>query len=75
MYKYELLLKLLTEEKNASSLAEEYGDAWTVGFLGSAIQDIAELVGRELLIRIVDVHNEASALDPFNAQSLSKEND
>ena len=67
MARYDVLLQLLTRETTAMAMAKEKGDAWTVGFLCAALDDVAELVGRELLVRIVDARNEASKLDPFNA--------
>lgn len=67
MARYDVLLQLLTKETTAMKMADEKGDAWTVGFLDAALQDVADLVGRELLIRIVDARNEASKLDPLNA--------
>lgn len=69
MARYDILLQLLTQETTAIEMANEKGDAWTVGFLGAALQDVADLVGRELLVRIVDSRNEASKLDPLNAPS------
>jgi hypothetical protein len=72
MARYDILLQLLTQETTAIEMANEKGDAWTVGFLGSALQDVADLVGRELLVRIVDSRNEASKLDPLNAPSNAR---
>lgn len=47
MARYDILPQLLTQETTAIEMANEKGDAWTVGFLGAALQDVADLVGQD----------------------------